>query len=210
VSTDSPATPVSTANSLSDYCKDIILRDGTVMKLRSLRPSDREELKALGNRCSPESLRYRFLISIKMLPDEMLNRLLNVDGAQRVALVVVQGDCETKQIVAVGRYNAIEERPQVAEVAFLVEDAFQKRGIGTLLLDALAEVGRDHGITHFAADVLVDNHTMLNVFRAAGYALESHASFGVTHIEFPIAETEAAKTRAATQRHEAEDARLKL
>jgi GNAT superfamily N-acetyltransferase len=206
VSKDSPSHSISTAKLLTDYCKDIMLRDGVVMKLRSLQQSDRDAIKELGNRCSPESLRYRFLISIKALPDEMLNRLLNVDGAQRVALVVVQGDCEVERIVAVGRYNAMEDRPQVAEVAFLVEDAFQKRGIGTLLLDALAEVGREHGITHFAADVLVDNHTMLNVLRKAGYALESHASYGVTHVEFPIAETEAAKARAKAQRLEAERA----
>jgi GNAT superfamily N-acetyltransferase len=173
---------------LADFTERVQLRDGTRLKLRPLIRSDKAGLVALFKRCSPESIRYRFLSKIKSLPKEMLERLLNVDGARQVALIVVRDEEPEERIVAVGRYNAEAERPQVAEVAFLVEDAFQKRGIGTLLLDHLAEIARQHGITHFSADVLVDNHLMLSVFRSAGYALTSHASYGVTHLEFPITE----------------------
>lgn len=171
---------------LADFSEDLQLRDGTQLKLRSLCQSDKNGLIALFKRCSPESIRYRFLSTIKSLPKEMLERLLIVDGARQVALVVIQDESGEERIVAVGRYNVESERPYVAEVAFLVEDAFQKRGIGTLLLDHLAEIARQHNITHFSADVLVDNHVMLSVFRSAGYALTSSASYGVTHLEFPI------------------------
>jgi GNAT superfamily N-acetyltransferase len=171
---------------LADFSEDLSLRDGTELKLRSLRPGDKGGLVALFKRCSPESIRYRFLSKIKSLPMELLDRLVNVDGSSQVALVVVKKDGPEERIVAVGRYNAEAERPYVAEVAFLVEDDFQKRGIGTRLLDHLAEIARQHDITHFSADVLVDNHVMLSVFRSAGYALTSHASYGVTHLEFPI------------------------
>lgn len=173
---------------LEDFSEDLQLRDGAKLRLRSLRRSDKGGLIALFKRCSPESIRYRFLSKIKSLPNEMLDRLLNVDGARQVALVVVREENGEERIVAVGRYNAENERPYVAEVAFLVEDDFQKRGIGTLLLDHLAEIARQHDITHFSADVLVDNHVMLSVFRSAGYALTSRASYGVTHLEFPIIE----------------------
>src|SRR5687767_11783466 len=142
-------------NSLADFSRDLRLRDGKILKLRALRHSDKGGLIGLFKRCSPESIRYRFLSSIKSLPKEMLERLLTVDGAKQVALVVVQGEDADERIVAVGRYNAEKDRPVVAEVAFLVEDAFQKRGLGTLLLDNLAEIARQHGITHFSADVLV-------------------------------------------------------
>lgn len=177
---------------LADFCEDLQLRDGAKLKLRSLCPSDKGGLIALFKRCSPESIRYRFLSTIKSLPNELLDRLVNVDGASQVALVVVKDEDGEQRIVAVGRYNAEVERPYVAEVAFLVEDAFQKRGIGTLLLDHLAEIARQHSITHFSADVLVDNHVMLSVFRSAGYALTSSASYGVTHLEFPITDSEVA------------------
>ena len=206
MATDSSLNSASSINSLADYSKELLLRDGLTIRLRSLRHSDKGQLIELFRRCSPESIRYRFLSTIKSLPIEMLERLLTVDGAQQVALVVVQGEGADERIVAVGRYNAEKDRPQVAEVAFLVEDAFQKRGIGTLLLDHLAEVARQHGITHFSADVLVDNHVMLSVFRKAGYALTSSASYGVTHLEFPITENDVAKGRAEAQEAEAQGA----
>jgi GNAT superfamily N-acetyltransferase len=186
VSKDSSLNVGPSINPLAEFSKDVVLRDGTKLKLRALRQSDRDGLKALFHRCSPESIRYRFLSTIKSLPVELFERLLNVDGATQVALVVVPQDDSDPRIIAVGRYNALADRPQVAEVAFLVEDEYQKRGIGTQLLDALATVALDHGITHFSADVLVDNLVMLSVFRKAGYAMESTASYGVTHLEFSI------------------------
>ncbi len=195
-------------NSLAEFSKDLLLRDGAILKLRALKQSDREGLKALFNRCSPETIRFRFLSSIKSLPNELLDRLLKVDGANQVALVVVQGEGASEQIIAVGRYNVDKERPHVAEVAFLVEDTMQKRGIGTLLLDNLAELARQHHITHFSADVLVDNQLMLNVFRKAGYGLASTASYGVTHIEFSISLNEVVQARAEAQEAEAERASL--
>ncbi|MBI3649874.1 MAG: GNAT family N-acetyltransferase [Acidobacteria bacterium] len=181
--------PLQTTRSVTPvaaYHQDLLLRDGTLLRLRALRPSDRDGLKALFHRCSPESIRYRFLSTIKSLPVELLDRLVKVDGATQLALVVVPLEEPENRIIAVGRYHVIADRPQVAEVAFLVEDDFQKRGIGTQLLDALAEIARAHDITHFSADVLVDNLVMISVFRKAGYALTSSASYGVTHLEFPL------------------------
>ena len=100
---------------------------------------------------------------------------------------MIHGAGADERIIAVGQYYALEDRPDVAEVSFLVEDAMQRRGIGTLLLDLLAEIAREHGVNRFSADVLADNHVMLSVFRKAGYALSSAVSYGVTHLEFPIA-----------------------
>jgi acetyl coenzyme A synthetase (ADP forming)-like protein len=207
VATNSSLDPAIT-NPLADFSKDLLLRDGAILKLRALKQSDREGLKSLFNRCSTESIRYRFLSSIKSLPDELLDRLLNVDGAKQVALVVVHGEGANEQILAVGRYNVDKDRPHVAEVAFLVEDAMQKRGIGTLLLDSLAEIALHHEITHFSADVLLDNLTMLSVFRKAGYALASSASYGVAHLEFSISPNEIVRARAEAQEAEAECASL--
>lgn len=193
-----------------DFTRDLLLRDGALLRVRALRSDDREKLKALFDRCSPETLRYRFLYSIKTLSDAMLDRLVNVDGTQNLALVVTMGENNEERIVGVGRYQTIEERPEVAEVSFLIEDAMQRRGIGTLLLDTLAEFARLHGLSRFAADVLTDNRSMLSVFRKAGYGLSGSTSYGVTHLEFPIAQTELMRARAEAQEAEAERASLRV
>jgi acetate---CoA ligase (ADP-forming) len=191
------------------FTRDLLLRDGALLRVRALRTDDRAKLKALFDRCSPETLRYRFLYSIKTLSDALLDHLVNVDGAQNVALVVTMGENQEERIVGVGRYQTIEERPEVAEVSFLIEDGMQRRGLGTQLLDTLAELARAHGLAHFAADVLTDNRLMLSVFRKAGYGLSGSTSYGVTHLEFPIAQTELMRARAEAQEAEAERASLR-
>jgi GNAT superfamily N-acetyltransferase len=183
----------------AEFTRDITLRNGTALRLRALRDADRNELVALFNRCSPESIRFRFLRLITSLPDSLLDQLVSVDGTKHVAIVVVRPENAEGRVVAIGRYFALDDRPEVAEVAFLVEDEMQRRGIGTILLDTLAEIARLHGITRFAADVLADNLTMLSVFRKAGYALSSSVSYGVTHLEFSILSNELDKTRAEDQ-----------
>ncbi len=190
------------------FSRDVLLRDGAVLRMRPLRQTDREGLVALFNRCSPETIRYRFLRMVTSLPDSQLDQLATADGQSHVALVITQGENSDEKIVAVGRYFVLEKHPTVAEVSFLVEDAMQRKGIGSILLDALAEVARDHGIKRFAADVLADNRLMLSVFRKAGYALTSNISYGVTHLEFPISRSEVAEARRDAQEAEAERASL--
>jgi RimJ/RimL family protein N-acetyltransferase len=197
------------ANSLSDFSRDLVLRDGAMLRFRALRPGDRDALKGLLRRCSPGSIRYRFLHSIRTLPEKTLDQMAQVDGSRVVTPVVIQGAGADERVIAVGQYHALEGRPDVAEVSFLVEDAMQRRGIGTLLLDLLSEIAREHGVNRFSADVLADNHVMLSVFRKAGYALSSAVSYGVTHLEFPIAYSEIAESRAEAQEAEAERASLR-
>ncbi|MGH9800325.1 MAG: GNAT family N-acetyltransferase [Blastocatellia bacterium] len=192
---------------LEDFFRDVVLRDGAALRMRFLQQTDREGLVALFKRCSPETIRYRFLRMVTSLPDSQLDILVAADGRRHVALVITPEDDDEK-IVAVGRYFVLEDRPTAAEVSFLVEDAFQRRGIGTILLDALAELARDHGIERFAADVLADNRTMLSVFRKAGYTLTSNISYGVTHLEFPIHYNEIAEARRQKQEAEAERASI--
>lgn len=189
---------------MQNYPMDVLLRDGSVLRMRPLQPGDRDALIRLFNRCSPETKRFRFLRMITSLPDSMLDQLVAVDGRDNVALVVLQGKDEGEEIVAVGRYHQMPDRHEVAEVSFLVEDALQRRGIGTVLLDTLAEIGRENGIHYFSADVLADNRTMLSVFRKAGYAITSGISYGVTHLEFPISRSEVAETRRERQEAHAE------
>ena len=190
--------------SIENFSRDVLLRDGAVLGLRALNAADREGLVALFNRCSPETIRYRFLRMVTELTGPMLDSLATVDGENHIALVVTQGENADERIIAVGRYFKLDDRPDTAEVSFLVEDSMQRRGIGTVLLDTLAEIAREHGITRFSADVLADNRVMLSVFRKAGYALSSNISYGVSHLEFPILRSEVAEARREAQEAEAE------
>lgn len=191
---------------LKSFSREVLLRDGSALRMRQLSPTDREALVALFKRCSPETIRYRFLRMVTSLPDSQLDILATADGQHHVALVIIEDEHSSEKIIAVGRYFVLDDRPTAAEVSFLVEDAWQRRGIGTILLDALAEIARDHGIERFAADVLADNRLMLSVFRKAGYALTSNISYGVTHLEFPILYSEIAEARRHSQEAEAEQA----
>ena len=109
-------------------------------------------------------------------------------------------------MIAVGRYDPVE--PGEAEVAFLVEDAHQGRGIGQLLLEHLAQAGRERGIERFVAEVLPDNQAMIHTFRDAGYRLASGYEDGVMMLEFPIDPTETAIGVMESREHRAEAASI--
>jgi acetyl coenzyme A synthetase (ADP forming)-like protein len=187
-----------------------------MLRVRVAHSGDRQALIDMFSRCSTETIRFRFLHLVKALPTELLNQITTGSDSRTVALVVVQGAkgaldaSSTERIIAVGIYSVVEETPDVAEVSFLVEDAMQRRGIGTILLDTLAELARSSGIARFSADVMADNRTMLSVFRKAGYGVSATTHYGVTHLEFPIKHSEVADARAEAQEAEAERASLKF
>ena len=97
-----------TRNSLTDFSRDLLLRDGAMLRFRALRPGDRGALKDLLSRCSPDSIRYRFLHSIKALPEKTFDQLAQVEGSRVVTLAVIQGEGADERIIAVGQYHALE------------------------------------------------------------------------------------------------------
>jgi acyl-CoA synthetase (NDP forming) len=115
----------------------------------------------------------------------MLHRFVNVDYTDRLALVAELGE----DIIAVARYDRLAGQ-DAAEVAFVVDDAHQGRGIGILLLEHLAAAAAERGIRRFVAETLPTNDKMLKVFHAAGFGDERHFAEGVVQISFPIEPTE--------------------
>src|SRR5687767_5387410 len=87
-----------------EFSKDLLLRDGAALRVRSMRREDRKALKDLFARCSPESIRFRFLHQVKELTEDMLDKLTDTDSSRHVALVVTQGEGRDERIVSVGRY----------------------------------------------------------------------------------------------------------
>jgi RimJ/RimL family protein N-acetyltransferase len=142
---------------------DVLLADGGVAHLRPIRPSDAGRLIAFYDRVSPESKYLRFFAPYPRLSDRDVKRFTEVDYADRVAFILTLGD----EMIAVGRYDRVED--DHAEVAFLIEDAHQGRGIAQLLLEHLAQAARERGINRFVAEVLPENRRMARVFADAGY-----------------------------------------
>ena len=178
---------------------DVVLLDGSTAHLRPIRPEDADRMVAFYGRVSDRSKYLRFFAPYPRLSSGDLERFTHVDHVRRVALVASVAD----DIVAVGRYD--QTTGQDAELAFLVEDAYQGRGVAQLLLEHLAQAGRERGLRRFQAEVLPDNDRMINTLRAAGYALTGGVEDGVVQLAFSIEPTETAITvmRAREQRAEA-------
>lgn len=177
---------------------DVLLLDGSPAHLRPITPDDKEKLVEFYDRVSPESKYFRFFAPYPELSPRDIDRFTTVDNYDRVAFVVTVGD----QIIAIGRYDRLENTE--AEVAFLVEDAHQGRGLAQLLLEHLAQAGRERGITKFIAETLPENGRMIQTFRDAGYKIAGGFEDGVMRLEFPIAATETAVGVMRSREHRAE------
>ncbi|QZY27862.1 bifunctional GNAT family N-acetyltransferase/acetate--CoA ligase family protein [Nocardioides coralli] len=181
---------------------DVLLRDGRTAHLRPVRPGDGELLVAFYSRVSEESKYFRFFTPMPRLSDRDVQRFITVDHRDRVAMVMEVGG----HMIAIGRYDVVE--PGQAEVAFLVEDRHQGRGIGQLLLEHLAQAGRENGIERFHAEVLPDNKKMLATFRDAGYRVASDYEDGVMEVEFSIDPTDTSVGVMVSREHRAESASI--
>ncbi len=177
---------------------DVLLLDGGAARLRPIRPDDGELLVEFYSRVSPESKYLRFFAPYPTLSDRDVERFTHVDHHDRVAFVVTVA----QRIIAVGRFDRIDEHE--AEVAFLVEDAHQGRGVAQLLLEHLAQAARERGIDAFVAEVMPDNVRMIHTFRDAGYRIVNGYEEGVLHLVFPIAATDTSVGVMRSREHRAE------
>jgi acyl-CoA synthetase (NDP forming)/GNAT superfamily N-acetyltransferase len=165
---------------------DMLLSDGSAVHVRPISPDDADRVVALHARFSDRTRYLRYFSPYPRIPPRDLERFVNVDHTNREALVAALGD----DLIAVGRYERLGQDATDAEVAFVVEDAYQGRGVGSALLEHLAEAARESGITRFVAEVLPQNRTMLRVFSDAGFQVSREYADGVVHLTFPIAPTE--------------------
>ena len=177
---------------------DVVLRDGTVAHIRPITPADADRLRQFHNRQSEESIYFRFFAPLRELSDRDVHRFTHVDYHDRVALVAILNS----EIVGVGRFDRIGATN--AEVAFNISDHMQGKGIGSVLLEHLAAIAPEVGITRFTAEVLPHNRKMLMVFKDAGYEVSSHIEDGVVGLSFDILPTEQSKAVQLSREHRAE------
>ena len=131
------------------------LRDGALVRVRGVRPSDEGSLRAAFHELSPHSRQQRFLRPVSHLSDPLWRYLCNVDGRNHVALVAF--DADESRVVGVARFIRQSTNPSVAEVAFTVADAWQRRGLGSLLFDLLADAASRAGVVELVAHALPNN-----------------------------------------------------
>ncbi len=176
---------------------DVLLSDGTAVHLRPIRPEDAPAIVDFHSRMSDRTRYLRYFSPYPRIPERDLHRFVNVDHHDREAFVTLSGD----RITSVGRYERLGPDSPEAEVAFVVEDALQGRGIGSVLLEHLADAARRNGITRFVAEVLPENNGMLRVFGDTGYQVQRRYADGVVHLSFPIEPTEKSREVQESREH---------
>jgi RimJ/RimL family protein N-acetyltransferase len=147
---------------------EAVLKDGTRVHLRPIRPSDKESLQGGLQQMSPESRYRRFFAPVDHLTDEQLRYFTEVDQRDHVAWVASLPDRAGNAVVAVARYVRLEDDPEAAEAAVTVIDAEQGKGLGRLMLRVLAESAIKGGIKRFTLFVLGENEKMLALMNEAG------------------------------------------
>jgi RimJ/RimL family protein N-acetyltransferase len=153
------------------------------LRLRLIRPDDEPRLIALYERLSQHTAYQRFFTAMRRLPIDWAHFLANVDYQTRLAIVVERHNPDGPEVIAVARYEQTAD-PAVAEVAFVVQDGWQGKGLGrTLLLELLAAAAA-RGIQRFRAYVLADNHRMLRLLSRHTRILERRIDAGVADLLF--------------------------
>ncbi|MDV5148844.1 GNAT family N-acetyltransferase [Streptomyces sp. SBC-4] len=206
---DRPAPPASSEHAYPDHWEaDVVLRDGGTARIRPITADDADRLVSFYEQVSDESKYYRFFAPYPRLSAKDVHRFTHHDFVDRVGLAATVGG----EFIATVRYDRIDDRgmpasgpADEAEVAFLVQDAHQGRGVASALLEHIAAVARERDIRRFAAEVLPANNKMIKVFTDAGYTQKRSFEDGSVrlHLDLEPTDRSLAVQRAREQRAEA-------
>ena len=147
---------------------DLTLRDGSVVHVRAIHADDTVRLQSFHAHLSMESIIFRFFRTLPNISVEQATQFTHVDYVNRMALVATRGEGEAEELLAVVRYDRTTEESE-AEVAFVVQDAWQGHGIATALLHQLAAYAHAHGVERFVALTMGTNVRMLDVLHNCGF-----------------------------------------
>ena len=169
---------------VEEYSAIEALRDGCRVEIRALRPDDRSDLIAALGRTSDRSLYRRFFGLKRSLTDQEIAYFMNVDLVNHVALVALINEEGRLVIAGGGRYIVIQ--PGQAEVAIVVVDEYQGRGIGRALMRHLTSIARAAELRTFIAEVLPENTSMLQLFKTSGLPLSMRREALVVHVTISL------------------------
>ena len=155
-----------------------LLEDGTQVNFRSIRPTDEPHMRDLIHNLSQETIYYRFMSHQQRFTSRQIQDFVYIDHRRDVAVVATLPDVRGEQIIAVGTYY-LNESTNKAEVAFVVRDSWQSKGLGTFIFQHLIKIAKRNGIAGFTAEVLRENERMQSVFNNSGLRVTSSLEEGV-------------------------------
>jgi acetate---CoA ligase (ADP-forming) len=172
-----------------EYHVRVVLKDGSVIQFRPIKKEDAPEWLNFWHRLSPRSRYLRLHRSPPNMTMDDALRFCTVDYANTFAFVAEAIEGHKKHIVAIGRYARLPAAPKTAEIAFVILDSYQEKGIGTKFIEWLATAARKNDIDTFEAFVLPENTEMLSVFQGYGFHMKQILENNVYHITFPLTRT---------------------
>jgi len=163
------------------------LRDGTQIFYRPIKPTDEPSLSEMMYSLSDESVRTRYMARTMAFPHRDIQRVTNIDYRNDLAIVAVVPGVSGEEIVAIAQYF-LDPKTKEAEVAFLVQDEWQRKGIGTFLLDYISQIAAQRGVQRFWAKVLPTNEAMLAIFHNSGYKINTKFDGYAYEISYDLTE----------------------
>jgi len=140
-----------------------LMPDGTQIVFRPIHPTDEPLMRELFYALSQQTIYYRFMSNLRVIPRRQIQDFVYIDHRNEVALVGTIPAADGEDIIALGNYY-LDPKTNRAEVAFVVHDRWQRKGIGTFMLQQLIRIARRNGIRGFTAEVLAENKGMQAVF----------------------------------------------
>jgi acyl-CoA hydrolase/L-amino acid N-acyltransferase YncA len=165
----------------SQYEQDVQLRDESFVHIRPIRPEDEPSIKEMFYSFSEKTVYLRYHGTLKSMPHNKLQVFCNIDYDTEMAIVACVGPADDQDIIGVARYMT-DAAKESAELAFVVRDDRQRKGLGTILFNRLIEIGREEGIHRFNADVLAENSGMLKIFHRSGMIVATSTDEGVVRV----------------------------
>ncbi len=182
------------------YQEHVLLKNGQGLLLRPATPQDVPLVEAFMQRVSQESLQMRFMAAVSQVPRSVIEELCSGDFTDAGCLLAIDSKEHEPKVVGLGNYIGMNNG-RSAEVAFLVEDAYQGLGISTILLERLAGLAAANGYIELEAEVLPDNQPMINVFKSSGFEVHQVWDSDTVHIELPVNRAAALWERAGLREH---------
>ncbi|HUW19721.1 MAG TPA: GNAT family N-acetyltransferase [Sedimentisphaerales bacterium] len=165
------------------------LNDGTQIFFRPVKPTDEPSLSEMLYSLSETSVQKRYMTRTKAFPHRDVQQLTNIDYKNDLAIVGVVPGASGEEIVAIGQYF-LDPKTQAAEVAFLVQDEWQQKGMGTFLLDYITQIAKQRGVKRFYGKVLPNNKPMLTIFHNSGYKVNTEFDGEVYSVTYDLQKRE--------------------
>ena len=161
------------------------LRDGTEIFFRPIKPPDEKALSQMLYSLSQSSVKTRYMTHTMRFPHKDVQQLTNIDYSNELSIVGVVPGVPEEEIVAIAQYF-LDQKTMAAEVAFIVQDEWQQKGMGTLLLNYLTKIAKSRGVKQFYAKILPENKSMLAVFHNSGYQVSTEFDGDVYSVRYDL------------------------